>query len=519
MAAGVAVARRSRNTEKLSSDIDTFHADELTTHVCAGHVTHNDAQIWLRCCRAGPLFVRLVPAHDADPQYAETAWEPDEDADSTGVISLKELDFSLEEDAAYTVILETPEGPVGQCKLRTSARPERSPARITLAIASCHNPFNDSGETSDDAISLLAKLPVAWTANDVHHAFFLGDQVYTDLPFRLSLFDDDYFAAVAPPDRESLLDCTTEEVRGLLHDRYRLFWKCPEWRALQGCVASHAILDDHEIVDNFGTAPEHSTDEWKSVRDGAIAAFDDYQGARGRTSPFAGDFDQTWVHGVVSTYLLDIRSQRQADDDTLRMYAPEQLERLSEFLREQAEQHVIILGLSVPFIHVPDWMADVGAALLGDDSDAADRWSYFKAHKSRDDLLKLLHEHLRDHPHQRVIVVGGDIHVGCVNRIEWGDDVRPLYQIASSAITNKQSWTIEQIAELAPKLSKIMGGEDDLFAEAHLFDASSEQHNPYGGLNSGLVEIDVGADESRVRLSLLGLVDGDVVPVFESEWL
>ncbi len=44
--------------------------------------------------------------------------------------------------------------------------------------------------------------------------------------------------------------------------------------------AGVAILDDHEIVDNFGTPPEHSEPAFQNLRAGALDAFYDYQGAR-----------------------------------------------------------------------------------------------------------------------------------------------------------------------------------------------------------------------------------------------
>jgi len=94
-----------------------------------------------------------------------------------------------------------------------------------------------------------------------------------------------------------------------------------------------------------------------------------------------------------------------------------------------------------------------------------------------------------------------------------------MYQISSSAITNKQSVLYEQMTELAPKLSSVMGDEDDLYAKATLLDANQGDHNPYGGLNTGLIEVDVGEGESRVRLTLLGLTEDGVAPVFRSDWL
>ena len=142
--------------------------------------------------------------------------------------------------------------------------------------------------------------------------FAMGDQMYSDYPPPLSLFDKDYFQIVAPPNRQNIQQCSVPEVRDLYHMRYRQFWSLPEWKALHTDFPCYPIVDDHDLVDNWGSIPAHQTDAWRAFIEGARRACFDYQASR--MLPVAdqlpGSFHYQATYGHSSFFVMDLRSSR-----------------------------------------------------------------------------------------------------------------------------------------------------------------------------------------------------------------
>lgn len=396
---------------------------------------------------------------------------------------------------------------------------EDTPQRFAFAVMSCHLPFDSDGFLSARACRLLEGLPDELERRGVKRVLMLGDQMYGDYPPSCSLFNPQYFARVAPAGRRSVLDCTRDEVRQLYQRRHRIFWKHPVFNQLQARFPCHMILDDHEILDNFGTAIEHSSAPYEHLRDGALDAFYDYQAARalpredGRR-PAA--FHQSFEFGTVGAFLMDLRSERHAGEGRIDVCSERQWQALSDFLARQREKHVLLLGLSVPLLHVPDWLATAGAVVTESDGDVADRWTNPKMADSRDRLLHIIHEHQRQNPDQRLVLLGGDVHVGAVSRFVWSDDARDTYQLIASALSNRDGFLVRNLIELIPHIGAVVGHDGNADFEGQLLDpgagcdTDAGPHNPYGKLNVGLIEVErQSARESTVRLMLLGCDDDD----------
>jgi alkaline phosphatase D len=392
-----------------------------------------------------------------------------------------------------------------------------TPQRFALAVMSCHLPFDHYGALSDRACRLLQLLPDALERHGVKRVLMLGDQMYGDYPPRCSLFEPEYFARVAPPGRRSLLECSREEVRHLYQQRHRIFWKHPAFSQLQARFPCHLILDDHELVDNFGTPLEHSQPVWENVRDGGLDAFYDYQAARalpreGGRRPEA--FYQSFEYGSVAAFLMDLRSERRATEDRIEVCGERQWRALADFLERQRHRHVLFIGLSVPLLHVPDWLATAGTVIADSDGDLADRWTNPKMAESRDRLLHIIHEHQRQNQQQRLVLLGGDVHVGAVSRFAWSDDARDTYQLIASALSNREGFLVRNLVELIPSIGAVIGHDGNADFEGQLLEpgvdcgTAAGPCNPYGKLNVGLIEVERQSDrESTVRLMLLGCSD------------
>ncbi len=507
-----------------------FHEAPLRTMIAAGATGDSSVRLWGRSESEGPHSFSIAcvdpEAHLGDYTFmiqrsaADGTFSVEYPNDFPGAPPLapgRSYSCSIRAGGAELV---------GRCCFETTPKSaSETPEIFSIAAMSCNQPFDDYGAVSESAQRLLAALPDALASYRVKRVLLMGDQVYGDLPERCSLRNWRYLQRVAPNSEAELTECSRDEVRALYQARYRCFWKMSGFQRIQSEFACHPILDDHEIIDNFGSSPDHAGPRYRALFDGALDAFYDYQGQR--VLPASGDrrpaaFYHDFEYGTVGGFIMDLRSERRATDDEIRVYSDEQLDALSAFLARNSDKHVILLVLSVPILHVPDWLAQVGSAFSSSDGDLEDRWSNPKAMRDRDRLLRAIRTHQSKHTRQRMVLLGGDVHVGLAGRFTWGEGVPDCYQLVSSAVSNASEFDIRRIVEKLPDVSPVVG-EGDWCFEARLLDSCAEAKdasNPYGKLNCGVVEVErISADESTVRLLLLGSSDDDpprVRVVFDS---
>ena len=501
-----------------------FHGQPLQEMLAAGATDHKTTRLWGRTGRPGEHRLTMRRAGE-DEVLGRVALTMHEARGADGTFSVcYPTDFPDARELApltrYICSLEHADGTrLAECSFETAPLGVAdAPRSFSIAVMSCHLPFDDYGHASEDANRLLLALPSALDEYGVKRVLLMGDQMYGDLPEHCSLLNSDYFKTIAPPGRGTLLECTREEVRRLYQMRHRLFWKGAAFRSVQANCACHLILDDHEIIDNFGSNLDHASRAYHALKQGALDAFYDYQASR--VLPLTKDerpaaFYHSFVYGPLGVFVMDLRSERHATEDEIRVYSDAQLESLERFLSQSADKHVVCLVLSVPILHVPDWLAQAGITFSSPDGDLEDRWSNPKSVKSRDRLLQVVFEHQRRHPKQRFVILGGDVHVGVLGRLKWGQGVRDTYQLVSSAISNTSEWSTRRFFEAMPDLKPVMG-HDGFHFQGELLparDASSgapaPSSNPYGQLNCGIVQVErISAEESTVRLLLVGHTKG-----------
>lgn len=394
---------------------------------------------------------------------------------------------------------------LGEGALETSpASIDSAPDEMSFAVLSCHEPFDDHGAIRPECMRMLRAAGPALEEHRVKRVLMVGDQVYSDYPRHCSLFDEEWFRRVGPSGRPSIFDCTREEVRAMYHQRYRAFWAMPEFQALMQQWPCYMMFDDHDIVENFGTRLEHSAAIWRSVHDGALDAALDYQGlrVRGRGNGYPESFHFQLEYGPIALFMMDLRSQRGWIRGRYQVYGDDQHRELERFLDENRERPVVLLGLSVPLVHVPEWMPAIARTMLAEGNDFDDRWEAEVSRCDRERLVKLLNAHQRRCPEQRLIMIAGDIHVGLVNKIEWDDGCPPCYQLVSSAVSNIMQPYIQKGASLLARIrmhmeGRLPGASIDLLHR-------SGMKNPYDRLNIGLVKVTREDGEWKTRLILLG---------------
>ena len=494
-----------------------FARGSMRSIAAPGLTTTRSVRLSVRSPRSGPHVLWIESA--AGKTYT-LRFEPTEDlARSDGTFSVL---YPPEDDSSPALEPGTPhrftlrhmasDEKIGEGSFTTAPLPGSAGARhTTLGVLSCNDPFNDDGTLSADALRALEVAPETYAAHGVDRVILAGDQVYGDLPKSISLFDEDFFHAAGPPHRRSILDCSADEIRMLYQARHRAFWKTERFRELQSRFACHPILDDHEIIDNFGSLPEHGAPAWSAVREGAMAAFHDYQGRRIFGDARPPVFDHGFRHGHVAVYVLDLRSCRRVRDGQIEILGRAQRARLASFLERNGDASCAVLVLSVPILHVPDWIPGLASKLSREGSDADDRWGCPNACDSRDALFALLQHHLDRFPRQRLVFVGGDIHIGTAMSFEFEGASRPCVQLVSSPIANVENAMARVLAERLPSLRSLKGRRRGAHVEASvLHGLPGYDHNPFGGLNFGMVDVETSGGDASVRLRLFSHDDGEV---------
>lgn len=480
----------------------TFGSRELGDLVAAGRVEPDRVRLWARMAGTGRHVLAVRRPHDDGRSGSRFPVEPDDPAgDRTGARWVE----GLEPDTAYRVELLRDGERVAAAEFRTA--PREAPSHWTFAAFSCHQPFAADGTPLPEAESMLRATREVFASESVRFALMMGDQIYADRPTAFSLFDDAYFATIAPAGQAALRECTREDVRAIYQRRYRQFWGLEGFPALQSAVPCFPMLDDHEVVDNFGTSLEHTGPGWEAIRHGALDAYFDYQAARvleraadGRR-PEHFDYGFTW--GQAAFWMMDIRSGRRTVDDTTTCFEARQLEALRSFIDERRHMPLLVVTTAIPLVHVEGWLADLAGRALGHGSDLHERWSHAQCIADRNRLLRVLLRHVRAHPRQSLLLLGGDVHSGAAFQIDFHEGPRVL-QLTASAISNRESALLSWTSELAARTVSQIDGDDDIAAKVDLLSGVNEAaKNPFGDLNVGLVDVTEEAGGIALRLRLM----------------
>ena len=233
----------------------------------------------------------------------------------------------------------------------------------------------------------------------------------------------------------------------------------------------------------------------------------DYQGSRiaAWDETLAESFHYTVTYGNMRVFVMDLRSTRMAWNGG-QLDSPAQGLALRGLLHEQRDKHCICIVLRVPVMHLPETPVRRLGHVAHWYEDFADRWSTGEHRRDRDQLLNGIAEHQRRYPAQRVVLLGGDIHIGCVHEIRWAPRGPQLYQLISSGVTNDTGALTQCLSTLIIRLNREASTADGaLRAKVRLLKGLGRQRrNPYGGLNVGVLEIETptSGDTPNLRFCL-----------------
>src|SRR5690606_34274814 len=149
-----------------------FRNEPLGDMAVVGLVEAGAARIWLRSARPGRIAVSVwAERHPEAVREASVAVAAGAPADGTASVRLP------------------PPAPADDA---------RTPLRFAIGLGSCHQPFDAEGRIAPHTEPMLRAVRALFERHAVGLAFLAGDQMYADYPPRLSLFDADHFAHVAP---------------------------------------------------------------------------------------------------------------------------------------------------------------------------------------------------------------------------------------------------------------------------------------------------------------------------------
>ncbi len=509
----------------MPSDFETV---ELSHALAVGCVTASSARVWLRAEGGRELELRLIARDSGELCGRGRLVVQNADSDFTESFELVDVlkegaiaaAGSLAPGRAYRVDLLEAAGENLLASARFETAPASSaetPAHFSFAAMSCHQPYDDAGNLVPLSLRMLRAARKALRQYDVKFALHMGDQIYADAPQCCSLFNPDFFARVAPAGRKALLECTRRELRAVYHTRYRAFWGMPDYQLLQAECATYPTMDDHELIDNFGSDPRHAEPAYNQLRLGALDAYYDYQASR--VLPIAAfnrttrEFHYSFRYGACAVFVMDLRSQRYPRAGEIDVYSTEQLQALTRFLADNADAAVVALVISVPVLYVDSWFANTAATLVGQASDAGDRWTLSAALRARDRLLGAIRHHQRMHPEQRLLLLGGDIHVGCAFRLDWTDDLPSFHQFTSSALSNYTGRVMSWLAERVPYAATTIESAEGYKGNVVLIEGTKGQDkNPFGGLNLGIVDVHLDAGRAELEFKLVSVRDDSEEP-------
>lgn len=495
--------------------MDELRRKQLRNMVAVGATSADSARLWMRSETAGPHELEVWPAR-APTTIARVpiAITPGNVSDNTtsvrypsdfpGVAPLKPLHrygFRVRRVADGT--------PLGEGRFETApAGPSATPKRYSFAFMSCHQPFNSDGVVSARAMRVLRLLPKTLADHDAKFVLLCGDQVYADAPGEFSLLKT-WYAERIRPGGGSMLGWPVPDVRRAYQERYRVFWHMNEIRHLYANYPCYPMLDDHEIMDDWGSEAAHASAPFQSVQQGARQEYVDYQGSRVAASGaiMPASFHYSFRYGSLACFVMDVRSERAVGRPSP-IYGRQQLADLQAFLRASTASRVVLIVTSVPVVHIAPWIADVGGTVLGTASDLPDHCRFGPYDQARNALLRAIHSHQAAHPDQRVVLLSGDVHLGCAFAIHWQGGTKPiLYQFTSSAVSNLQKrFEIGLQGVGVQQFQPLSCGRKGPSARVNLLvgAGSTAYRNPFTDLNVGIVEVTDRGDHSNVKLKLMG---------------
>lgn len=349
------------------------------------------------------------------------------------------------------------------------------PGRMNVGAVSCN--FTVFREGTDLWADLRDR---NITPGNVDLLLHVGDQIYGDSAFQ---------------EAETILDGRTSgtqaqrrKIKELYRRLYRMTWRHPATRDVLANVPNLMIWDDHEIRDDWGSRNEDSDPTTAAYHIGTLGheVFREYQRqlwddpANWPPQRFE-DHVHKW--GAIGVLFVDQRGGRSFERDAVRPYlGVPQWNRIAAALARGGDLddvRALIVVTSVPLVYLGDSITNGGAGVV---DDLRDHWAYGSHRVEQIQMMRAL-RNWKAVGGRELLVVGGDVHIGCHTNIEHNASI--IYrQLVTSPITNKPpGW-------FAYTALKGLLESDEALTDSYSFEHSNYTRNR----NYGFIVIRIPAD-------------------------
>lgn len=395
-------------------------ADPIRVGPVVGEVDASSARVLLQLERPGTVEVALRPAAGTPVTVQATTTVRRE----VVVLACN----GLTPDTEYALGVRVDGSPVPERPGRVVTKPA-APEALRLAALSCNFTIRQGGSR------LWERLWEKWVRpGTIDTVLHVGDQIYGDTVFGQALAD------VRERGR-------TQAVRGkwerAFEDLHLYTWNHPPTRSVLAHASNLMIWDDHELRNSWGGF-DHDRDPGSDERFvGSIArtVYQRFQRALwSNPDPTVTHEAHAHAYGNVGVVFLDQRTGRSFRYDPERPYlGPTQWAWLRAELASGSLSNVGVLAVvtSVPLCYVGRVTAGAGGFAV---RDLRDHWSHPDHVTEQIELLTEIRRWLEADAKRRLLVVGGDVHVGGLTRVEYraAGGWEPLCtQIITSPITNR----------------------------------------------------------------------------------
>jgi hypothetical protein len=323
-----------------------------------------------------------------------------------------------------------------------------------IAVWSCNQPFmtSDSGtiKIEEDVINVFK-----WYAHIIENfnpdlIYGLGDMAYADGIDETNFIDEFY----NHPQKLQSED-GQKELKKYYASMYDGHWSFADFQKIMRKYPHYCIWDDHEIRDGWGSENNDFEKGNATVFKVAHEVANEYilnQGPRVRPYKLYPNSDahQSYFDGKIASFIFDGRSSRKYHNQKGAVISEEQFKDFENFCyyQVQKKQNVkyLLMACGVPFINLKDYIINLGSKTPkgltdlfgGIRDDIRDSWN---SPDNKDGLKKLLNVLLKLHrnrPDIKIVNISGDIHVANSFSFQPLGFVRPIYQITTSALTNRE---------------------------------------------------------------------------------
>lgn len=437
--------------------------------------------------------VKIAIANEQEHNYSELDLQEISDGTLSVDTSVSLANYAKEEFLYTTLIYDMK----GVIEGNISFNEEKESEKSKLCIWSCHQPYvgvNGKAQVKESSEHILPWYEKIINDFSPHMIWMLGDSSYSDGISALDFVNQVY-------DKKGWQNswAMKKDLLSLYRLNYRYHWSFSSMQNIMRNYPHLGMWDDHEIRDGYGSDENDFKYENIAIKDIASQAAQEYlfqisPKLRSESNTnIAIDNHQIVFNNSIASFVFDGRNSRNYGEDlaipseipilaghiaglfiggiagsivsnlsdTLteeiidlyrwnnpaEVISDAQLKDFENFcntLKAQTHTKYLLLGNSVPFIYLMDFIETIASesAIAGSDlgknirDDLRDGWH---SPANRRQLAKLI-DILRNLHHARedieFINISGDIHISNAFTFQPEGFSKPLFQVTSSAITN-----------------------------------------------------------------------------------